>query len=89
MRRGELANKLVAMSMTPHVVLTWIAADRLLPASDEYLTDGRRLLRVVAPFDPRPEHSFAVLEDCLTLEVGTYNREQLAALPLRRVAHGA
>jgi hypothetical protein len=75
--------------MTPHVVLTWVAADRLSLTSDEYLTDGRRLLRVVAPFDPRPEHSFAVLEDCLTLKVDTYNREQLATLPLRRVARGA
>lgn len=77
------------MSVTPHVFLAWAAADRLALTGEEYLTDGLRLLRVVSPFDPRPEHSFAVLEDCLTLEVDAYNHEQLAALPLRRVARGA
>jgi hypothetical protein len=34
-----------------------------------YLTDGRRLFRVVSRFDAPPETVLVVLEDCVTLDV--------------------
>ncbi len=57
--------------------------DRLLP--DGYITDGRRLFRVVSRFaaDQRPR--VASLEDCLTLRVRTYSPGELAAMKLRPV----
>jgi hypothetical protein len=61
---------------------------RLLPES--YLTDGRRLFRVIAQFAARGERKTASLEDCLTLEVQAYSANELAAMKLRPVtmAHG-
>jgi hypothetical protein len=46
-----------------------------------YITDGRRLLRVVSQFgtDLCP---FAELEDCLTLEVHTYSPKELYRIDL-------
>jgi len=54
-------------------------------APDHYLTDGRRLLRVVSQFDPRSDFALAALEDCLNLEVRAYSPGELAALKLRPV----
>jgi len=58
-------------------------------APDSYLTDGRRLLRVVSRFDAGAENAFASLEDCLTLEVRPYSPGELAALRLRPVRSSA
>ena len=61
------------------------AATALQLAADSYLTDGRRLLRVVAPYDPGTKATFAALEDCLSLEVYAYSPDELAALELRPI----
>lgn len=52
-----------------------------------YLTDGRRLLRVISRF-AADEHRFASLEDCLTLEVHAYTPGELDAMKLRPVRAG-
>ena len=49
-----------------------------------YLTDGHKLLRVVAPFDHNSP-SEALLEDCMTLAVERYSAQDLSALPLSNV----
>jgi hypothetical protein len=49
---------------------------------DNYLTDGRRLFRVVSQFAAGAEHVFASLEDCLTLEVQAYAPGELDAMRL-------
>jgi hypothetical protein len=56
---------------------------------DSYITDGRRLLRVVARPEGRFASGFAALEDCMTLEVRSYSLEELAALELRPVRAGS
>jgi hypothetical protein len=61
------------------------SADHVAFSPGDYLTDGRQLLRVVSRFDPRLEHRFAVLEDCMTLELDTYSPEQLCEMELRTV----
>lgn len=53
-------------------------------AIDTYLTDGKRLLRVVSDFAPDRD-SFAWLEDCRTLEVQAYGESELASVDLRVV----
>lgn len=55
-------------------------------ACGTYLTDGRRLLRVVSQFDPRSKDALAELEDCASLAVGIYTLGELAAMDLRPVA---
>jgi hypothetical protein len=52
---------------------------------DSYLTDGRRLFRVVSPFAAGTEHVRAFLEDCLTLEVRAYSPAELHGMRLRGV----
>jgi len=59
-----------------------------LPPSDSYLTDGRRLFRVVSQFTAGAEHVahvFASLEDCVTLEVQDYSPRELHRMRLRLV----
>jgi hypothetical protein len=60
-----------------------------IPASaltgDAYLTDGRRLFRVVSALDPRREHPVARLEDCQTLSVSAYSAGELYGMRLRTV----
>ena len=58
-------------------------ATALLP--DTYLTDGRRLFRVVSRFTADTEHMFASLEDCLTLKVQAYAPGELYRMRLRPV----
>ena len=58
------------------------AADRF--AAGSYLTDGRRLFRVVTQFGSDAPH--AELEDCLTLDVDVYDPGQLRAMGLRPVS---
>jgi hypothetical protein len=42
-----------------------------------YLTDGRRLFRVVSPLTPPTRRGIATLEDCRTLDLGVYTAEEL------------
>jgi len=51
-----------------------------------YLTDGRRLFRVLSRFAAVGEDACASLEDCATLEVRAYTPEELCAMKLRPVA---
>lgn len=53
--------------------------------ADNYLTDGKRLLRVVSHFEAQTGSVFAALEDCLTLEVRPYSPGELDAMALRTV----
>jgi hypothetical protein len=53
------------------------------------VTDARRLLRVVARFDPRETGTFAWLEDYVTVEVQDYSPHKLAEMRLRRVGKPA
>ena len=52
---------------------------------DSYLTDGRRLFRVVSQFAAGAEHVFASLEDCVTLEVEAYAPGELHEMRLRPI----
>lgn len=58
-------------------------SERLVP--DSYLTDGRRLFRVVSQFAAGGERRLASLEDCLTLGVQAYAPGELSAMELRPV----
>jgi hypothetical protein len=50
-----------------------------------YLTDGRRLLRVVGGFADPGVHGLALLEDCRTLEKHAVSADQLCRLELELV----
>jgi hypothetical protein len=50
-----------------------------------YLTDGRRLFRVVSQFAPAGEDAFASLEDCRTLRVQAYAPGELQAMKLKTI----
>jgi hypothetical protein len=50
-----------------------------------YVTDGRRLLRVVRRLDPSRGAATAVLEDCLTLELRSYAAADLWEMRVRLV----
>ncbi len=50
-----------------------------------YLTDGRRLFRLVPQLPASSQRRFASLEDCLTLEVSAYSPRELERMRLRRV----
>ena len=67
----------MALTATPHTTPLVCGA---------YLTDGRSLYRVVAPFHGLGEFQVAELEDCLTLETRLYGPDQLWRMGLRRVA---
>ena len=51
-----------------------------------YLTDGRRLFRVVARFTMPPETVLVALEDCVTLGVTALLPHELGPLRLSAVA---
>jgi hypothetical protein len=50
-----------------------------------YLTDGRRLFRVVSQFAPAGDDVFASLEDCRTLDVQAYAPGELQAMKLKPI----
>jgi hypothetical protein len=52
-----------------------------------YVTDGRRLFRVVSLFDPDASPA-AELEDCMTLEIERYSPDDLFGMALRPVQPG-
>ena len=60
-----------------------LPSERLIP--DSYVTDGKRLLRVVSRFEADAESTFASLEDCMTLEVRPYSPGELSAMMLQTV----
>ena len=53
-----------------------------------YLTDGRRLFRVVARFTMPPETVLVALEDCVTLSVTALLPRELEPLGLSAVPTG-
>lgn len=55
------------------------------PRFGSYVTDGRRLFRVVSQFATAGENVFASLEDCSTLEVQAYSPGELCAMGLRPI----
>jgi hypothetical protein len=57
----------------------------VLPRSGGYVTDDRRLFRVVSQFAFAGDHVVASLEDCRTLEVRDYSPGELHAMGLRAV----
>ncbi|MFI5038016.1 MAG: hypothetical protein ACHP93_06005 [Solirubrobacterales bacterium] len=73
------------MSLTPLRRLEPPRASSAPLLLDSYLTDGRRLFRVVSQFTAGAEDAFASLEDCLTLEVQAYSPGELHRMRLRRV----
>lgn len=73
----------MALASIRHLHTRTPASAPLLP--DSYLTDGRRLFRVIAQFAARGERKTASLEDCLTLKVQAYSATELAAMKLRPV----
>ena len=54
---------------------------------DTYLTDGRRLLRLVSVPDRRLGLRTGVVEDCHTLELRTCRRRELRRLRRLTIAH--
>jgi hypothetical protein len=58
-------------------------------ARDEYVTDGRRLLRIVSAADRARGLRTAVLEDCQTLELHLYAMRELRRLRTLRKARRA
>jgi hypothetical protein len=50
-----------------------------------YLTDGRRLFRVVAPLHTLERRDVAILEDCSTLNVNAFTADELYSMRLTRV----
>ncbi len=61
-----------------------IAAPPADPAPGHYLTDGRRLFRIVSQFATTLS-PFAELEDCASLRVERYTPSELHAMDLRSV----
>ncbi len=73
------------MNLAPHFPLS---SGTVRPAglvADSYMTDGRRLFRVLAPGGGDSRHTLASLEDCLTLVVYAYSPAEIEAMGLRPV----
>ncbi len=68
---GEIALTMSLGQLHPHrpdVPAPFAPASEVLEPG-RYLTDGRRLFRVVSRFNAPPETVLVVLEDCASLEV--------------------
>jgi hypothetical protein len=50
-----------------------------------YLTDGRRLFRVVRPLHMLDQPDLAILEDCRTLSLEAFMEDELLSMRLRAV----
>ena len=64
------------------------AQPEAMPKAGTYLTDGRRLFRVMRGFASPiegSEGSFALLEDCRTFEAHPFTPSELWSMELRRV----
>jgi hypothetical protein len=66
-------------------VLSFAPRPSAAALADGYVTDGKRLLRVVTRFDAGAQGTFASLEDCMTLEVRPYTSGELGAMAVRTV----
>ena len=75
---SQMARTPLGSPSTRSLRASWLVRDR-------YVTDGRRLLRVV---DAEVGRAFASLEDCLTLEVRPYSPGELIKMRLRPVVPG-
>ena len=74
------ANSVFSPTTGP-TVCSWPAGEHLaVPGA--YITDGRRLFRVVSQFVPEAGQVFASLEDCMTLEVRAYSPHELRGMGL-------
>ena len=73
------------MFLAPRPSTTSRSAAAELLRCGTYLTDGRRLFRVVSQFGPAGEDAFASLEDCRTLDVQAYAPGELQAMKLRPI----
>ncbi|HUA48780.1 MAG TPA: hypothetical protein VMA77_26340 [Solirubrobacteraceae bacterium] len=63
-----------------------VAAGSASPRDDgAYLTDGRRLFRVVWPLCSRERPDMAILEDCSTLCLTAFTSGELSAMRLTPV----
>jgi hypothetical protein len=62
--------------------------ERPLCSPTRYVTDGRRLFRIISLFEPGSARPTAELEDCMTLEVGRYSPDDLFEMRLRPVIRG-
>lgn len=83
MRAPEAAPSLTAMGTTIR------PQQRRGPTTivpDAYLTDGRRLYRVVRGFSWPPQYSVAELEDCHSLERRAYTPAEILLMDLTPVA---
>jgi hypothetical protein len=56
-----------------------------LPRPGGYLTDGDALFCVASQFGFAGDRMFALLEDCVTLDVGAYTPSELCEMGLRPV----
>jgi hypothetical protein len=74
---------------TPEDYDRLIAPRTLATAGGTYVTDGRRLFRVVSPLAAPPDLEVAELEDCMTLETDSYSPGELWAMRLVLVKRGA
>jgi hypothetical protein len=68
--------------MSPEEYERLIAPRTLAAAGGSYVTDGRRLFRVVSPLAAPPDLEVAELEDCMTLETDSYSPGELWAMRL-------
>jgi hypothetical protein len=85
MREASAKERLAGMPLAPlHPPRSSRVRSTLL-VPDNYLTDGRRLFRVVSQFGAGAEHVFVSLENCLTLEIQAYAPGELDAMRLRPV----
>jgi hypothetical protein len=62
--------------------------ERPISSPTRYVTDGRRLFRIVSLFELGSVRPTAELEDCVTLEVGRYSPDDLFRMRLRPVMRG-
>jgi hypothetical protein len=66
-----------------------LAAGPASPRGDgTYLTDGRRLFRVVAPLRSLDRPDLAILEDCKTLNLAAFTAEEMRSMRLTPVTPG-
>ena len=72
------------MTMLIEATSSGISPSDLRPSV--YLTDGRRLFRVVRAPTTAPYEGAAVLEDCRSLREVTFTPAELSTMPLRVVA---
>ena len=89
MRPDPVLGSLWPMSFPFNKTIRRLPQPQQVPAGGSYVTDGRRLFRVVTRFPARHESPIALLEDCHTLEVTPFSPDELFELGLRLVRASA